>query len=122
MECESRDDKNKKLSIEVNKVRPYLSNMINDLKLQGQWKIQLSIAINFFSSKDTKKTCAMHLKSNSIEIMIGNKTDEIIEDIFDSLLQKHQIDLKESTKGSKFVLDDIDVLPYRYRKMNLNLL
>ena len=62
----------------------------------------------------------MHLKSNSIEIMIGNKTDEIIEDIFDSLLQKHQIDLKESTKGSKFVLDGIDVLPYRYRKMNLN--
>ena len=60
MEYESRDDKNKKLSIEeyLNKVRPYLKNMINDLKLQGQWKFQLSITINFFSSN---KTCTMHL-------------------------------------------------------------
>ena len=30
----------------------------------------------------------MHLKSNNIEIMIGNKTDEIIAELFDSLLQK----------------------------------
>ena len=63
MEYESRDEKNKKLSTEeyLNKVRPYLKNMINDLKLQGQWKFQLSITINFFSSKDTNKTCTKHL-------------------------------------------------------------
>ena len=32
--------------------------------------------------------CIMHLKSNNIEMMIGNKTDEIIAELFDSLLQK----------------------------------
>ena len=52
--------------------------------------------------------------------MTGDKTREIIEDIFDSLLQKYQIDLKESMKSSKFVLDEIDSQPNRYHKMRLN--
>ena len=29
-------------------------------------------------------------KSNNIEIMMGNETDEVIEELFQSLLQKHQ--------------------------------
>ena len=52
--------------------------------------------------------------------MIGDETREIVEVIFDSLLQKYQIELKESIKGSKFVLDDIDSLPNSYHKMRLN--
>ena len=31
----------------------------------------------------------MHSNSNNIETMIGNETDEIIEERFDSLLQKY---------------------------------
>ena len=34
------------------------------------------------------KICTMHSKSDNIEILIGNETDEIIEDLFDSLLKK----------------------------------
>ena len=56
--------------------------MINDLKGLGKWKIQFLMAINFLSSKDTNKTCAMHSKSNHIEIMISKETDEIIQDFF----------------------------------------
>ena len=29
----------------------------------------------------------MHAKSNNVEIMVGTETDEIIEDLFESLLQ-----------------------------------
>ena len=32
----------------------------------------------------------MHSKSNNIEIMIGNETDEINEEILESFLQKYQ--------------------------------
>ena len=56
--------------------------MINDLKTQGEWKVQLSIAINFFSSKDSKKTHTVHTKANNTEMMIGNETDEIIEKFY----------------------------------------
>ena len=71
------------LSIEeyLNKIRPYLSNMVNDLKTQGEWKIQLTIGINFLSSYVTNETRAMHSHSDNEEIMIGNETNEIIEEL-----------------------------------------
>ena len=40
----------------------------------------------------------MHLKSDNIEIMIGSETDEIIEKLFDSLLQRYQERLEYSKK------------------------
>ena len=43
------------------------------------------MAINYFYSKNSTETRIMHTKSDSIEIMIGNETDEIIEELFDSL-------------------------------------
>ena len=49
-------------------VRPYLSNIINDHKTQGEWKIQLAIAINFMSSKDSNEMRTMHSKSHNLGI------------------------------------------------------
>ena len=36
----------------------------------------------------------MHTTSDSIEIMIGTEADEIIEELFDSLLQRYQENLE----------------------------
>ena len=71
-------------------IRPYLSAMINDHKTQNEWKIQLAMQINFISSKDSGETRTIHTKSHNIEIMMGNETDEIIENRFESLLQNYQ--------------------------------
>ena len=42
--------------------RPYLVDVINDHKTQSEWKIQLTTAINFISSKDSDETRTMHAK------------------------------------------------------------
>ena len=42
--------------------------------------------INFISSKDYDEIHTMCTKSNNIEIMMSNETDEIIEELFESLL------------------------------------
>ena len=42
--------------------------------------------INFISSKDSDETCNMHTKSENIEIIIGNGTNDIIEELRESLL------------------------------------
>ena len=44
-------DRNKTLSVEeyINKIRPYLKDIINNLKISNIWKIQLVIANSFFS-------------------------------------------------------------------------
>ena len=111
IEYESKGDKDKNLSPKeyLNVIKLYLSDMINDHKTQSEWKIQLTMQINFISSKDSEETCTMHTKSHNIEIMMGNETDEIIEKLFESLLQNYQKNLEESMRGSEFFFDSIDL-------------
>ena len=54
------------------------------------------MAINFISSKDSDEICTMHIKSNSVKIMMGSETDEIIKELFKPFLQKYQEGLEES--------------------------
>ena len=115
IQYESSGNKGKSLSIKkyLNMIRPYLSDIKNDHKTHGlvryhsgnktwieetpsKWKIQLTIAINFISSKDSNETRTMQTKSNNVEIMMGSETDEIIKDIFESFCQKYQEGLENS--------------------------
>ena len=78
------------------------------------------MSINFISSKDSNETRTVHTKSGNIEMMIGNETNEVIEELFDSLLQKYQKGLEESMKGSKLIFDSVDLLYYKFLKISLN--
>ena len=49
------------------------------------WKIQLTTAINYISSRGTDKEHVIHSKSDNIEIMINDKADEVTEELFESL-------------------------------------
>ena len=67
-----------------------MNDIINYHKTEGEWKTHLTRAYNFFCSKDFKELHTMHRKSDNVKIMMSNETDEIIEELFDSLLQKYQ--------------------------------
>ena len=62
IEYESNGDENRNLSLDecFNKIEPYLRNIITDLQNSDTWKIQLTISINFISSKDVAEECVMH--------------------------------------------------------------
>ena len=47
------------------------------------------MSINFTSSKDSDETRNMHTKNDNIESIIGSETNDIIEELCQSLLQKH---------------------------------
>ena len=81
-------------------IKPYLRDMINDHETRREWKIQLTIQINFVSSKDSEETRTTHTKGYNIGIMMGNETDEIIKKLFDSLLQNYHNNLEEPMAGS----------------------
>ena len=76
----------KTLSIKkcLNEIKPYLKHIINNLKKFDTWKIYLTIAINCISSKDTDEEFAIHSRSDNIEIMIHDKADEVIKELFES--------------------------------------
>ena len=78
------------------------------------------MAINFISSIDSDETRTMHTKSNNVEIMTGGETDEIIEDLFKSFLQKYQEKLEESMRGNEFIFDSVDALYYDLNKISLS--
>ena len=52
----------------------------------------------------------MHSKSDDIEIMINDKSDEIIEKLFESLLNRYQIGLETSIAGSDFIFDCVHLI------------
>ena len=62
----------------------------------------------------------MYSPSDNIEVIMGIETDKIIEDLFDSFLQKYQKGLEASMRGSKFILDNVDSLYYKLHKINVN--
>ena len=77
------------------------------------------MSINFISSKDSDETRNMRSKSDDIEIMMSIETDEIIEELFKSLLQRYQERLEESIKGTEFIFDSVDLLYYHLQKTSL---
>ena len=118
-------------------IKPYLSDIISDHKTcrlvryhssnkkwveetSSEWKIQLTMAINFISSKDSDEARTIYTKGNNVETMIGSETDEIIEDLFESFLQKYQEGLEELMRGSEFAYDSVDALYYNLNKVNLS--
>ena len=98
-------------------IRPYLRYILSDYKTQREQKTQLTIITNFKSSKDSDEIRTMNTKSNNIEIIMGNKT--VVEELFESLLQKYQEVLEEKTRGSKLVFESIDLLHYKLHKISL---
>ena len=76
--------------------------------------------INFISSKDSEETRIMHANSDNVEIMIGSETDDIIDKLFEFILQRYQECLEELMRGSQFVLNNIDLLYYHIKKISLN--
>ena len=83
-------------------------------------KISLTVIINFISSKDSDEICKKKKKSNNLEFMMGNGTNEIIKELFESLLQKYQEGLEERKRGSEFLFDSVDLLHYNLHKISLN--
>ena len=79
------NDKSRILSVEkyLDKIRPYLRDIINDLKQSDIWKIQLTITVNSISSKDhNDEERVMHSKIDNIEIMISDGADKVINKTF----------------------------------------
>ena len=68
IEYESNGDKDKILSIKeyLHIIRQYLRDIINDNKTQDEWKIQLTIEINFISSKDSKDSNETHTRHKKV--------------------------------------------------------
>ena len=61
--------------------------------------MQLTIVINCISSKDVEEEHVMHSKSDSIEFVHYDNANEVVDELFESLLSKYKIALKNQWGG-----------------------
>ena len=118
MGYESNGDKNRNLSLDeyLNKIETYPRNIIINLQNSDTWEIQLTIAINFISSRDTEEGRVMHSNSDNIKFTSWNDANEVVDELFKSLRSKYQEKLETSMKGSDFIFGSIQLLYYKCHK------
>ena len=85
-------DENKNLFLDeyLNKIEPYLRNIRTNLQKSDTWEIQLTIPINFISSKDEEGERIMHSKGGNVKLKSYNDANIIFDKLFESLRSKYQ--------------------------------
>ena len=119
-EYRSNCDRNKNLSLKeyLYQIKPYLKDIVTDLQESDTWKIQLTIAINFISSKHAEEERAMHSTSNNEDFFTDDNANDIIDELLKSLLSRYQNNLETSIRGNYFIFDSVQLLYYKFHKIN----
>ena len=76
--------------------------------------------IKCISTKSFNETRTMHPKSKQVEVYMGSNTENVIDTLFNTLLQNFQR-IKETSneRGSKFIPDSVELLEYEYHKIGI---
>ena len=82
------------------------------------WKIQISMRVNFISSKDTGETRSIYVWSDNVNIMWGSDTANIIKELFESFLNDYQKE-EPIIKGSDFNFESVNLMDYKLHRVRL---
>ena len=117
IEYESNSEKIRNLPLDeyLNKIESYLGNIIISLQNSYTRKIQLTIKINFISLKDTEEERVIH--KNSDKIKFHNKVNDVVNELFKSLLSKYRDGLEASMKESDYIFDSVQLWCYKCHKV-----
>ena len=107
----SRGDKNKELFPRqyFHELIPHLHNLIDEKKSANQ-KIQLDLGVNLKYSTDTVKRRTFYVKSRNVDALPGDDTNDIINELTNSLFDNYQQQILIPRNGSGYVFDGVEVL------------
>ena len=91
-----------------------LRNIIINIQSSDAWKFQLTIAINFISSKGSEEDRIMHSNSDNIKLTPYSDANDVIEKLFKSLRSRYQENLETSMKESDFIFDSAQLIYSRW--------
>ena len=93
--------------------------MINDHRIARRvWKIQISMRVNFISSKNTGENRIINVWSDNVSILRGSDKDNIIREMFRSFLRNYQQELN-IIKGSDFLFESVELMDYKLHRVRL---
>ena len=87
---------------------------------RGEWKIMLRMYIKYISTKSFNETRTMHPKSRQVEFYMGSDTQNVINTLFNTLLQSFQrIQETSNERGSEFIPDSVELSEYELHKTDI---
>ena len=91
------------------------NNSNNSNNNRAEWKIQLTMKNNCISPKGFEDKCDIYTKSEPVEIFMGSDTKDIIDKLFNTLLQRFQNAQETSNeRGGEFIPDSVELLYYHF--------
>ena len=76
--------------------------------------------IKCISTKSFNETRTMHPKSRQVEFYMGIDTENVINTLFNTLLQNFQrIQETSNERGSEFIPDSVELLEYELHKIDI---
>ena len=103
----------------LEKIKPYLRDLIDFYNTKGEWKIQLFMQITFISYTDANQVELMHSKSDNLKTMRGLDANDTINELISTFLQQYQEGLENKTKGSNYIFDHVNSLEYHFNKVSI---
>ena len=89
----------------------------NEENDSAEWKIQLVMLNNFISDKNFEDTRTIYSASKPVEIFMGSDTENIIDTLFNTILNRIQQAIETSNeRGSGFTHESVALLDYYFQK------
>ena len=81
-------------------IKPWLYDLIEEYSYNDSWKIQLNMNLSFISLTDSNIRQTMSSKSGNVEILDTVDNNAVIDELFDTFLERYQGWLKTKMTGS----------------------
>ena len=96
------------------------NNNNNNNTDRGEWKIMLRMYIKCISTKSFNETRTMHPKSRQVEVYKGSDTENVIDTLFNALLQNiERIQVTSNERGIEFFSNSVKLLEYELHKIDI---
>ena len=81
-------------------IKPWLYDLIEEYSYNDSWKIQLNMNLSFISLTDSNIRQTMSSKSGNVKIIDTVDNNAVIDELFDTFLERYQGWLKTKMTGS----------------------
>ena len=115
--CRGNKERNMYINEYLEKIKPYLVSLINKKKTSNQ-KLQLDIAINLILLTKSDRI-TFYVKSKNIECYPSDNSEDILNQLIDSLLEYFNDKLMICRTDSGYVFESIEGFSIHFHKIDL---
>ena len=100
-------------------IKPYLRDLINEHKPIDEPNDD-TMQNSCIFTKIFEETRTIYTKSEPLEIFMGSDTEDVIDKLFNTLLQRFKLAQETSNeRGSEFIPDSVELLYYHFQRIDI---